>query len=84
MSRLSIPDDDVIKSQQEHDLGHPHSHADEVLDRQSDKARDIEENVRGNRGIAEAVTDRGLTGSETEKAMKRAVERANRQPRRRR
>lgn len=38
------------------------------------KLRDVEENVRGNKGLAEARTDRGFDGSETEAALKRATE----------
>ena len=37
------------------------------------KMRDIEKNVRGNKGLAEARTDRGTDGSETEAALKRAT-----------
>ncbi len=37
----------------------------------------LEESVRGNDGLGISRTDRGLDGSETEDALKRAVDRSN-------
>jgi hypothetical protein len=39
--------------------------------------RRLEESVRGNEGLGVSRADRGLEGSETEDALKRAVERSN-------
>lgn len=39
--------------------------------------RRLEESVRGNDGLGISRTDRGLDGSETEDALKRAVVRSN-------
>jgi hypothetical protein len=41
------------------------------------KTKDIEESVRGNKGLSQARDDRGYDGSETDEALKRSAEQRN-------
>lgn len=41
------------------------------------KTKDVEESVRGNKGLSQARDDRGYDDSETDKALRRSTEQRN-------
>jgi hypothetical protein len=62
-------DDDVGQRAKEEDAERDNSIA--------RKTRDIEQSVRGNKGLSQARDDRGYDDSETEEVLKRATDQRN-------
>ncbi len=81
MSRARKSGDDMAAKRQAAESGKPTIDRPAADENQLEKRierleKKLEESVRGNEGLAVARTDRGIDGSETEDALKRAVTRS--------
>ena len=82
MARTTKPIDDMTAKRRAIESGkpavdQPGSDENALEERIERLERRLEESVRGNDGLGISRTDRGLDGSETDDALKRAVDRSN-------
>ena len=82
MARTMKPNEDMAARRRTAEAGKPAidqpESGENALEKRVERLeRRLEESVRGNDGLGISRTDRGLDGSETEDALKRAVVRSN-------